>query len=138
MPWVAQPVDAASAEKKQELAEALQIKSIPILVVLDAKTGKYVTDMGRVNVADAGSDKEKQTQVVADWKAIEPVSFEDAVITGGMGPMTFGSIVYNILKNPVAIFALMYGFKKLLRLWAAYQRKKALDSGGEDDAGGEL
>jgi hypothetical protein len=137
MPWVAQPVDAKSAVKKQEMAQALKIESIPVLVVLDVKTGHFVTDMARTEVATAGKDEEKQKEVIAKWKATPPVPFEEAAITGGMGPFTFGSIIYTLLKNPVAIFAIMYGLKKLLRFLSAYQRKRALES-GEGDGGGEL
>jgi len=137
MPWVAQPVDTKSAEKKNEMATALKVSRIPVLIVLDVKTGKFVNDMARTDVAAAGSDKEKQAEIVAKWKATEPVPLEEANLTGGVGPLTFGSILYSLLKNPVFIFALMYGAKKMLKLFSAYQSKKALEA-DEGDGGAEL
>lgn len=138
MPWVAQPVDAKSAAKKNEMAEALKITRIPVLVVLDVKTGNFVSDIARTDVANAGSDEEKQKEVVAAWKATEPVPLAEAPLTGGAGPLTLGSMAYTLLKNPVFVFALMYGFKYLLRLYAGYQRKKALENGEADGTDGEL
>ena len=139
MPWVAQPVDAESAVKKSEMAQALKVTRIPVLVVMDVKTGKFVSDSARTDVATAGTDKEKQAQVVAGWREIQPVPLEEANLTGGVGPMTIGSFFYTLLKNPVFIFALMYGIKKLLKILAA--KNKAVQGGGEADGdagGGEL
>lgn len=137
MPWVAQKIDAESAEKKNTLATNLKISKIPVLVVLDVKTGNFISDMARTDVATAGKDSEKQAEVVAKWKATKPVPFEEAELTGGAGPLTFATIMYSILKNPVFIFGLMFGFKKLLKLFAAYQRKKAVEA-GDDGGAGEL
>ena len=139
MPWVAQPVDAESARKKTEIAQALKIESIPVLIVLDVKTGKFVKDTARTDVAEAGTDVEKQKEVVEKWKAMEAVPLEEAELTGGGGPMTMSGFFYTLLKNPAFIMAVLYGFKKLMKMWAAYQQKQALESGeGDVGGGGEL
>lgn len=136
MPWVAQCVDTESAQKKNEIAQALKIQSIPVLIVLDPKTGNYITDQARTDVAEAGSDVEKQKEIVAKWKSIEPVPLEEAELTGGGGPMTLSGFFYTLLKNPMFVFGIFYGIKKLIRM---YQAKQALENGeGDGGAGGEL
>lgn len=138
MPWVAQPVDAESAQKKTEIAQALKIQSIPCLIVLDAKTGKFVKDTARIDVAEAGTDKEKQKEVLEKWKAIEAVPLDEAEFSGGGGPMTMSGFFYTLLKNPAFIMAVLYGVKYLMKMWVKYQQKKTLESGEGDVGSGEL
>lgn len=137
MPWVAQPVDAASALLKNELAKKLHIKGIPALVVFDKKTGNFVTDLARNQVTQAVQNK-TTAKLIEEWKTTPAVPIEEAQITGGKSLTGIMDIIYMVLKNPVAIFAIMYVFKKAMKLFIAYGKKGGEDSvtGGGGSVGG--
>lgn len=48
MPWLALPFD--EREIKDELSSQFRIQGIPSLIVLDAKTGKIISNDGRTDV----------------------------------------------------------------------------------------
>ncbi len=84
MPWKSLPV-FGSAATKQKLADSLKISGIPALIVLDAKTGNFITDNGRSQVANAVGDDEKSKSLIESWKSTEAVPFEEAKLSGS-GP----------------------------------------------------
>ena len=129
MPWLAIPTDIGAAQLKNRLAQQLNISSIPTLVVLECKTGKFVSDNARNHVMNIAGDDEKAVAVVKAWKAIEPVNLEDAVSTREEPRTLAGSIMtwfMFILKNPVYIFGLLYLYKTYVKNTSL----KAIFSGG--------
>lgn len=123
MPWVAQPIDLTSALLKQELATKCKVKGVPALIVLETKTGNFVTDMAREQVTSAMASKTTEN-VVEEWKQTKAVPFEEAIMTGGKGPVDLFGIVQMMLKNPMAIFALVYVIKKVVKWLGAIMGKK--------------
>ena len=106
MPWLSLPEGEGSASAtKNKLAQALQIRGIPTLIVLDVKTGKFVTATARDDVTRVGGDAEKGLQVIQAWKAIDTIPIEEANLEAG-GPSGIMAIIYYILKNPIYIFGL--------------------------------
>ena len=81
MPWKSLPV-LGSAPIKQKLADSLQISGIPALVVLDAKSGHFVSDTARFDVAKVLGDDEKSKRLIESWKNTEAVPFEEASLSG--------------------------------------------------------
>ena len=123
MPWLAVPTDAGSAQIKNDLAAMLKIRGIPTLVVLDVKTGRFVTDQARNEVmSSVGSDP---AVVYAQWKEKEPVPIEEASLGGGgggpFGDGPIGKLIWMILKNPMYIFAMIYIIKNVMRKWKQSQ-----------------
>lgn len=82
MPWLSLPV-LGSAEIKQKLSDSLQISGIPALVVLDAKTGHFISDTAKFDVGDVYEDEEKSKALIEKWKNFEAVPIEEAYFTGG-------------------------------------------------------
>lgn len=117
MPWLAIPSDEAGAKVKNFLAQNLKISGIPSMVVLDVKTGKFISNNGREQVSSAGVEKGKE--LIDQWKATEPVTFVEGV--GAAGGFSIGSFITAILSNPAYIFAIMY-FAKWI--WAKWEDKK--------------
>jgi len=81
MPWKSIP-PMESAHIKQKLADRLKISGIPTLVVLDAKTGHFVSDWAKDEVVVAGSSDEKCAEVIKQWKEKESVPIEEAKLSG--------------------------------------------------------
>ena len=81
MPWTALPMLGSSAVK-QKLADSLQIRGIPALVVLDAKTGHFISDTARSDVSNAHKDDEKSKELIEKWKNTEAVPIEEAQLSG--------------------------------------------------------
>lgn len=115
MPWLAIAAELGSAELKNRLAQRLQISSIPTLVVLDAKTGKFITNNARNEVTEAAKDDAKGAELVKSWKEMEAVPLDEADFSQPAGEKTIiGTILswaFFILKNPVYIFACLYIYK---------------------------
>jgi len=125
MPWLAIPPE--SAEIKQNLSDGLSIFGIPALMVLDAKTGYYVTDTARDDVASIGdgNDEAKAKAVIASWrekaKNAVPISQAKFSKSGGM----LSQMVSYILKHPAFIFAFLFFAKRVYKYF--------LQLGQEDD-----
>jgi nucleoredoxin len=118
MPWLSLPEGTAGATSqiKNNLAQKLQIRGIPTLIVLDVKTGKFVTANARDDVSKVAGDNDKGLETIAAWKAVEPVPIEEANFNqGGGGPGGIMGIIFYILKNPIYIFGMLYFWKKLVR-----------------------
>ena len=129
MPWLSLPEGTAgsSSQIKNSLAQKLQIQGIPTLIVLDVKTGKFVTASARDDVTKASGSPEKGLETIATWKSVEPVPIEEANLSaGGGGPTGIMAVIFYILKNPIYIFGLLYFYKRFL---------KYLEG---DDAGGAI
>ena len=127
MPWVAHPIDKASALLKQEFANKVRIKGIPTLIVLETKTGNFITDVARDQVTNAMQGKTSRTSsdLIENWKQTEAVSLDEAqlMLTGGRGPMTVMGFFALLLKNPMYVIALVYFAKKLFLFLAAMGKK---------------
>lgn len=95
----------SSSAVKNKLSQTLQIRGIPTLIVLDVKTGEFVTATAREDVANAGGNVEKGLETIKRWKAIEPIPIEEASAQAA-GPSGFLAIITHILKNPIYIFGL--------------------------------
>ncbi|KAG7372456.1 thioredoxin-like protein [Nitzschia inconspicua] len=121
MPWLAIPTQQGSAEIKNNLAQILGIQGIPTLVVLDAKTGEFITGDARGHVEDAGGDAAKAKAAIDMWKAMDRKPLSEATKhMPGMGGNPLMKIVMFFAKNPVYIFALMYFYKyltKQMKIW---------------------
>ncbi|CAB9526538.1 Probable nucleoredoxin 1 [Seminavis robusta] len=126
MPWLSLAEGVAGADTaniKNVLAKRMQIKGIPTLIVLDVKTGKFVTSGARDDVTGASGNAEQGTAVIEQWKATEAVPIEEADMSAGGGPSGIMAVVFYILKNPIYIFGLLYFWKQFMKYI------------GKDDAG---
>jgi nucleoredoxin len=126
MPWVAQPIDTTSALLKQELSNKCKVRGIPALIVLETKTGKFITDMARNQVMSAVESK-TTAKLVEEWKQTKAVPFEEAIITGGRDqglPTNFVGFLGMMLRNPMTIVVVVFIVKKVLKYLAAYTGKK--------------
>ena len=121
MPWLAVPID--QPQIKQKLAETLKTQGIPSLVILDAKTGFYVTNNARNEVASTGGgdNEEKGKDIISSWKATEAVPIELASFGGG--GFSWSSIFWYVARNPAFIFLVVFIFKKIFRYVAALTQK---------------
>jgi nucleoredoxin len=87
MPWLAiSMADPTYAAIKQDLSQTFGIRGIPSLVVLDAKTGAFITSSAREGVMRAGGDPKKGKALIEQWKGMErkPLS-ESSNASGGKG-----------------------------------------------------
>ena len=131
MPWLSLSTDADSASIKQKLAQMFQIRGIPSLIAIDAKSGRYITNDARSDVMSAGGDDAKQKEVIQKWKSIEAVPIEEADLSSGAGQGGIGAIVTFLLRNPVYIFGLLYFANELWRTckkWEETMRSKVVGS----------
>mmetsp|Transcript_29500 Transcript_29500/g.81081 ORF Transcript_29500/g.81081 Transcript_29500/m.81081 type:complete len:247 (+) Transcript_29500:82-822(+) len=151
MPWLSLPVEG-TANIKNKLAQTMQIRGIPALIVLDAKTGFFLTDQAREQVTQAmkASDKKAGAEELIEttWKKeTTAVPLDQAKFEGGSGgPKGVMSIVMALLKNPAAIFAIMYFVKWFMRKYkeimaggesetaAIMEEPPAMDGGGAGDS----
>lgn len=119
MPWAAIPFDSGSAttygQLKQKLADSLKIRGIPSLIVLDAKTGLYITDGARNEIMNVRGDKVKGMELVEKWKLTEAVPFDQAEFGKGQSSSVIGAIFSFFLRNPLYIFGILYIVKQVLR-----------------------
>jgi len=123
-PWVALPYSAAEIGKK--LAVDYRIKGIPSVIVLDAKTGHYVTNNGREDVlltqVDKKIDPEKVRETVAIWKEKEAVPLERANFDEHKALAS--RIVKIFAENPMLLFLFLYLVKRVMTLWGIGQSDK--------------
>ena len=117
MPWAAIPTDSGAAKMKSDLAGKLQIRGIPALIVLDAKSGLFVTaetreQIQKLKITDAAAVK----QLVESWKATERLTLEEGAQkqSSGGGSLLM-KLFFLILKNPMYIFGLLYFAKLAMR-----------------------
>jgi nucleoredoxin len=122
MPWLALPNDEEGSKYKAELATKLRVQGIPTLIVLDVKTGLFISADARSQVQTAAGNTAKSQQVIAAWKATIPVAIEEGLAAAGGGSgltAILKQIVMAVLKNPMYIFGTIYLVKWLMRKMAA-------------------
>lgn len=118
MPWLSIPSEAGSASVKNSLAQSLGIQGIPTLVVIDAKTGEFVSATAREDVTPVGGDATKGKELIATWKAMErkPLSEASSMVGGSQNILV--KILLWFAKNPMSVFALLYMYKYAKRKWS--------------------
>ena len=132
MPWLSLSTDADSASIKQKLAQMFQIRGIPSLIAIDAKSGKYITNDARSDVMSAGGDDAKQKEIIQKWRSIEAVPIEEADLSSGAGPGGIGAVVTFLLRNPIYIFGLLYFARRALAYLQEMGRDDEEGTGGEE------
>lgn len=116
MPWLAIPIEQGSAEIKNNLAQTLGIQGIPTVVVLDAKTGEFITADARGQVEGAGGHVVKAKQVIDTWKNMDRKPLSEATLhMPGTAENPIMRIITFFAKNPIYIFGLMYFYRFLTR-----------------------
>jgi nucleoredoxin len=121
MPWLAIPAEQGSAATKSKLAETFAITGIPALIVIDAKTGEFITSSAREHVSKANRNAAKCKEVIQQWKTMErkPLS---AAGGGGQGGALMKIFMY-VARNPMFLVGLLYMYKEVMK------RIKAQSSG---------
>jgi nucleoredoxin len=122
MPWLSIPTEQGSAAIKSNLAESVGITGIPTLVVVDVKTGEFVTAKARDEVTKVGGDATKGKELIEQWKAMERQPLSEARNqlgpSGGLqGPLL--RVIKYFAKNPMYIFGLLYLYKWATKQWNA-------------------
>eukprot|EP01083_Nonionella_stella_P200626 734581_1 len=87
------------AQNKVEIVytNKLKISGIPSLIVLEAKTGHFVTDNARMEVS-AVNGSESGEELIQKWKDAEAVPIEEANLSGsGQGGLLW-RMISSILK----------------------------------------
>jgi hypothetical protein len=137
MPWLAISTDGDSAAVKNSLAQAFSISGLPTSLVLDVKTGNYITDDARMTVSEiANGTKEQGMNLIQKWSSMEAVPVEQAAAKRKADEpkqnLLVAAVMY-ILKNPMYIFGMLYIFKFLKKKYEA----EYLVGGGDDGDTGE-
>ena len=121
MPWLAIPMEEGSAKIKNDLATTLGIQGIPTVVVLDAKTGEFITAEARNQIEDAGEDPTKAGLAINKWKNMDRKPLSEAALSmPGMDQNPIMKIIMFFARNPIYVFALMYLYKyvnKQMKIW---------------------
>eukprot|EP00985_Skeletonema_marinoi_P004136 scaffold1811_cov137-Skeletonema_marinoi.AAC.7 len=132
MPFLATMPAFNSEEARQQhikMADTFQIKGIPTVIVLDAKTGNFVTDNARTEIMKV-TDEESKKALVKSWLEKEAVPIDQAEFNTGMSRGPLMKALMFFVNRPVYIFGLYYLIKQGL---------KYLDELGQDESeGGEL
>jgi nucleoredoxin len=134
MPWLAIPTDDDGYNVKNSLATSLKIQKIPILIVLDAKTGLFVTNQAHLKVralADQDYETAAVTKVLDEWKAKEAVTLEE-----GAKDAQINSLLMGVLKNPAWILGLYYLYK-FFKLYLKANDDSSTEAGDAMDSPGE-
>lgn len=121
MPWMAVPSDPESVRIKKELADRLQIRGIPCLVVLEVSTGLFITNQGRQQVQTVVGSTNRQKAVadlVQEWKGTEAKTLEEGATAAAGGGSFLGKLFMWIVQNPIVLVGLVYTYKLLVRYWS--------------------
>jgi nucleoredoxin len=111
MPWLSIPFVQGSAAVKSTLSQALKIQGIPTLVVIDAKTGEFISGSARDDVTKAGGDPVKAMAVIEQWKNMERRPLSESNVGGGGPGNPLAKVFMYFAKNPMYVFALLYAYK---------------------------
>jgi hypothetical protein len=106
MPWAAFDADIESSKIKHSLATALKVYRLPALIVLDVKTGHFVTDRGRNDVMEIGGDVAKGKELISSWKSREAVPIGKASLNASSIESVMSFLTF-LRKNPAYVVALM-------------------------------
>jgi nucleoredoxin len=112
MPWLAVPPDQRSV--KENMAQKLKIRGIPALVVLDARTGFFVTSNARNDVSSAAGDARRGAEVIASWKTKESIPLDLAMLGTEQNSFTLSAILGYFMRNPLFIVLLIYALQKIM------------------------
>ena len=75
MPWLALPFK--SREIKNKLSSKMGIRGIPSLIILDAKTGNYISNNGRNEVMSViGKSEEKVKDLIKSWEGKKSIPLD--------------------------------------------------------------
>jgi len=75
MPWLALPFGARKI--KNNLSSMMGIRGIPSLIILDAKTGNYISNNGRNEVMSVvGKSEEKVKDLIKSWEGHESIPLD--------------------------------------------------------------
>eukprot|EP01083_Nonionella_stella_P200625 734579_1 len=111
-----------SADIKQNIANKLKISGIPSLIVLEAKTGHFVTDNARMEVS-AVNGSESGEELIQKWKDAEAVPIEEANLSGsGQGGLLWRMISSILKKSDVYRWHHVHG-QTILRKTSAIGRR---------------
>ena len=125
MTWLSLPT-SGTKEIKNALASSMKINGIPALIVMTKDGGLFVTDKAREQVtacmryptsspsSSSTSIQENAKELVRQWvEDTKAVPLSDAKL--GSSPGGIMGFIYTLLKNPAAIFALLYFVKWFMR-----------------------
>lgn len=121
-PWVAMVPGYTSgehSERQAKLATRLHIQGIPAVVILDAGTGKFVTDHARDEIA-AAADAEARRALVRSWLAREAVPMEEAAFDTGTRPAM--KAFQYLLRRPIMLFGVAHVINQCLRYLSEWMR----------------
>jgi len=102
MPWLSMLASDEVIANKNSLANSLAITTTPSLTVLDVATGKLVTREGVPQIRDA--EKTTYKELLAKWKATEPVDIKQGVKSALAKDLTIAAFVKTFLRQTVLIF----------------------------------
>jgi nucleoredoxin len=114
MPFLAIPYVGGSAAIKTALSQTFKIQGLPTLVVVDAKTGEFISNTAREQVTHQG--KAKCLGLVEMWKTSERVPLSQISGANEMPQDMLGvlkAIFYWFRSNPVRLVFLFYTYKYL-------------------------
>lgn len=120
MPWLAIPAEEGSAAIKSNLAQTFGIMGIPALIVIDAKTGEFITSSAREHVSKTDGNLAKSMSIIEQWKISERKPLSAA--SGSQGGALMKLVMY-FARNPMFLIGLLYIYK-----WAT-KKIKGLSSG---------
>lgn len=112
MPWAAIPTEQGSSAIKTKLAQTFGIMGIPTLVVVDAKTGEFVTNGAREDVSKTNGNAAQAKEVVNNWKTAERKPLSEA---GGGGGNPIMKLISFLARKPMYLIGIFYFYKLLMK-----------------------
>ena len=93
-----------------------------MLIVLDAKTGYFISDTAREDVTRVANskDKSKMMELITKWKTTESVPISEAKLGGNQSVIQ--SIIMFFAKNPMMIFGLFYIYRWAMKNMAKWSK----------------
>ncbi|KAL3802139.1 hypothetical protein ACHAW5_000224 [Stephanodiscus triporus] len=129
MPWLAMVPAYTSDEqsaRQMKLADMFKIQGIPTLIVLDAKSGNFVTANGRDEVMRAISDESRKA-LFQSWLTKEAVPIDQAVLVGEDTRGLLFKVFMFIAKKPHYIIAMFYFVKRFLLYLETLGKEEIMD-----------
>ena len=105
MPWLAIPHEAEHFRK--QLRSDMKLSGIPTLVIIDPKTGNFISSNGRSEVMSAGSNAK---ELVCEWKAKDSLPLEKL----GESQNSTLHRIKEVIQSPFILFLIVYLFVKFL------------------------
>ena len=109
MPWLSITNDDDGFYKKKFLGEKLKIQKVPVMVLLQVSTGKFISNKAHLRVrqlADYDFDEKSVQKELEAWRKIEPVTLEE-----GAENAQIRSMWMSLLTNPAMVLILFYAYK---------------------------